>query len=244
MSAAEQNIKLLSREGSNPTDQLDLIITINTKLACHYELTREKPTDHNLISPPLADPRELARAPRWATQVHKWSARPLWDLARPSSSAPRFASEPAGLVEYSNSTGAVLTCRPQLEQPVSPSSQRLASATATYVSWYLVHQLPGDQAPERPASEPDEDEAIEDEQLLGSSQDHQAHLRARYLRPDGALAIAPFAPGAFRREIHAATYRCCLTNRFGRLCSRPVRTQAGKLPAPWCRSLLEQAPVF
>lgn len=152
-------------------------------------------------------------------RVPSWARRTFWDLSgvgRSGAWAPRFALEPPALVEYSNSSGAVLACRPQLvagqlEQQQLPAARRsgLALATPTYVSWRLVRRLAGEQ------EGPQEEEELEEE------------LESQ-MRQDGALVLAPFAPADFRRDIHAATYRCCLSNQFGRLCSRPVRARAGK----------------
>ena len=156
--------------------------------------------------------------------------------------APRFAIEPPALVEYSNSTGTVIACRPQtvlslsnLEQQTGSQQQKsggggggqtaeqqrrqsLLTSTAatantpTSITWRVVRQVP---------TTFDTTEQLTDEELAG-------HSGLRQVRQDGSLLLAPFKPTDYRREVHAATYRCCLGNRFGSLCSRPVRTRAGE----------------
>lgn len=176
----------------------------------------------------------------------------LWDFngsARSTSTnanlGPRFLFEPASFVEYSNSTGTVINCRPQTvsanNEPVQVANQklsdlhqrqtesinsraRLIAATPTLVTWRQVERL--DRAtninPDA-AYEADKDttsEANVDPEVSASS--------LRYVRQDGSLVIAPFGPREYRAEIHSATYRCCLSNRFGAICSRPIRSRAGK----------------
>lgn len=162
---------------------------------------------------------------------------------------PTFAVEPPALVEYSNSTGTVIACRAQaspssmsVEQvsAVNPNNiinkqkqealtmtstlnseqqQRwLAGTTPTAISWRLVRRLPSALVQqENPPEHLEGDEEV----LSGNSQ-------LRFVRQDGALVFPPFRAADLRSDTHLATYKCCLSNRFGSLCSRPVRTRAGK----------------
>lgn len=150
----------------------------------------------------------------------------MWDFggAGPRAQAnlaPRFALEPAALVEYSNSSGAVIACRPQMWPAAHPSpggQERRAGGAPTSISWRRLHQLPGARDW---FARPQEQDQEEEEQLAAVG---PLHL----VRQDGSLVFVPFEAREFRPELHAATYRCCLANRFGSLCSRPVRTKAGE----------------
>lgn len=90
-----------------------------------------------------------------------------------------------------------------------------------------MHRLPGDQQLDRAQPAQVDDESAEEE-LWTDRQDDGSFTGTQQVRTDGALALAPLSPGDAQRNTHAATYRCCLMNQFGRLCSRPVRTRAGK----------------
>lgn len=196
------------------------------------------------------------------------------------SSAPAFAIEPPSLVEYSNSTGTVIACRPQVssttptmnnmmaimmtnpttitsnQEPIgsvggskaggaslkqdfiSDQQSRLASNTPTAISWRLVKRLPsqlnvgirervegggGDDSSAKMTTTTTTIQQPEDLALpLNSSS------RLYFVRQDGALVFNPFKAVDFRHDLHLATYKCCLSNRYGSICSRPVRTRAGK----------------
>lgn len=143
--------------------------------------------------------------------------------------APQFGVEPPALVEYSNSSGAVIGCRPQ-QVAVGPAEQQFGPTTKSKaeqarrspsqpmeapiaITWHLVRQTP----------------------LLGQQVAQTAqHLeetqtgRRPLVRQDGSLLLSPFGAEQYQPEVHSATYRCCLGNQFGALCSRPVRTRAGE----------------
>lgn len=127
---------------------------------------------------------------------------------------PAFAVEPPALLEYSNSTGATLECRPATQQHLRG---QLYATRATNISWRRVRRLP---TPDTPTLE---EEPVE-----------RAGLR---VRQDGALLLAPFdGAGSTSGEDQESdkvgrsvvTYRCCLSNRMGSLCSRPAHTRAGE----------------
>lgn len=175
-----------------------------------------------------------------------------WDLngsLTPSRSAqqananlgPRFWNEPPSLVEYSNSTGAVINCRPQLlasaEQTSAMASDstnnnsnhssalnqkansraKLIGATPTLVTWRQVERMGQSEEAE-----------LQTGANLESWDSPVSGNEWRFVRQDGSLVIKPFDGRDFRQEIHSATYRCCLSNKFGSLCSRPIRSRAGK----------------
>lgn len=103
-------------------------------------------------------------------------------------------------MEYSNSSGAVVHCRPD--------------APGATVAWRLVHSVPDD-----------EQELARAEHQVGGA---RGGPRARLVRQDGALVLAPFAAAHFRPEVHSANYRCCASNALGTACSGPVRVRAGE----------------
>lgn len=131
-----------------------------------------------------------------------------------------FAIEPPALVEYSNSTGAVLHCRPASGQQLQRSAKKPAGVGASA----------------GPGPGPGDRVTIGWRRLVRMEAGELAELElrpagaARFVRQDGALVLAPFAAGQFRRELHSAQYRCCLTEAgSGRsLCSRQVQTRAGE----------------
>jgi len=45
---------------------------------------------------------------------------------------------------------------------------------------------------------------------------------------NGTLILLPFAPAAYRQDIHSTVYRCVATNAVGRIVSRDVQVRAGK----------------
>lgn len=49
------------------------------------------------------------------------------------------------------------------------------------------------------------------------------------LLSNGSLLFHPFNPGAYRHDLHKATYRCAATNSVGRVLSRDVHINAGQL---------------
>lgn len=114
--------------------------------------------------------------------------------------------EPEPFFEYSNSTGAIQHCRPVHSQ-------------SALVRWFQVTQTSGPDAPT--------DEQLELPRLTGEPSQEQNRW-PRYVRRDGSLVISPFAAAHFKPDVHSASYRCCLTNRLGSLCSRTVRSRAGK----------------
>lgn len=104
---------------------------------------------------------------------------------------------------------------------MSEQQHRLASNTPTAISWRLVKRLPSSKTTnllEDPSLQQADDLALP----LNSSS------RLYFVRQDGALVFNPFKAQDFRHDLHLATYKCCLSNRYGSLCSRPVRTRAGK----------------
>lgn len=145
--------------------------------------------------------------------------------------ALRFQVEPPALVEYSNSTGTVIPCRPatvaSADGPstakLSMAGQRLSQPIA--ISWHQVKSL--DLFQQALQGDPQEQESLE--QLQRSEQVGPAKSGRRYVRQDGSLVLAPFKAGDLDKDQLAATYRCCLASRSGSICSRPVRTRAGKL---------------
>lgn len=168
--------------------------------------------------------------------------------------APRFAVEPPPLVEYSNSTGAVIACRPfvggqhyesaSTVLPSQPSAQLSAgnNLLATAISWRQVRKLAGSSAIEVPVDDSSvnyerqqlagnsnqQEENQQDEQMTELDKHSDKNGQLRFVRQDGSLVLGPFGAADFRpNQVH--TYRCCLANQFGSVCSRPVRTRAGKL---------------
>lgn len=141
--------------------------------------------------------------------------------------APRFQLEPPPLVEYSNSTGTVIPCRPSPTSGGSESQllsaaasgkqalQRLPVGSQTSISWLQVEGLDHFQVNEWATPRT--------EQRVAPGKGGR-----RYVRLDGSLVISPFKAGELDKGLHSSIYRCCLTNKFGQLCSRPVRTRAGK----------------
>lgn len=157
----------------------------------------------------------------------------VWDFGRQSSTptaatsamaAPAFALEPPGLVEYLNSTGAVIACRPTLaglvEPTEAPASMPAAAASPRRapISLSWRRQLGA---------------GLEiHEQLESSSEwaewrelDEQESTRS-FVRQDGALILPPNTASSGEH-----IFRCCLSNQFGSLCSRPVRTRTGEYQA-------------
>lgn len=148
-----------------------------------------------------------------------------------SQPALAFAIEPPALVEYSNSTGATIHCRAQLS--LGPGQQQQQIPT---ISWRLVNTANPHQW--------DELELPMERTTTKSGQKKSDGLtrRARFVRQDGALMLAPFAAEQYEPDLHSASYRCCLapsaaTSYAGdfppsTICSRLVRTRAGKSPHP------------
>lgn len=164
--------------------------------------------------------------------------------------APKFALEPPSLVEYSNSTGTVISCRPQ-QQFLSSSAPIAAGSSAPpninnkniktmmslgspiSISWRIVKQQHGNELSSDNSEEEDSFDLIETENnnslVVGVSQAGSKNQQQQaFVRQDGSLVIQPFKATDYRRDVHSSVYRCCLENRFGSLCSRPVRTRAGK----------------
>lgn len=162
--------------------------------------------------------------------------------------APQFATEPAGLVEYTNSSGAVISCRPQ-QMAATPAAEAKGVAVGssdalqnrrsmpttlagnngapTSISWHLIGQAPlsSQQVHYAPL---DEDLEPRPGQPDDTPIDKRPGRRAAWVRQDGSLVLGAFAAADYKPEIHSAVYRCCLANQFGALCSRPVQTRAGK----------------
>ncbi|GIY91494.1 down syndrome cell adhesion molecule-like protein Dscam2 [Caerostris extrusa] len=49
----------------------------------------------------------------------------------------------------------------------------------------------------------------------------------RHTRHDGALVFPPFSPEDYRADVHAAVYRCLVSNGIGSIGSRDVHVRAG-----------------
>ncbi|GFU40699.1 down syndrome cell adhesion molecule-like protein Dscam2 [Nephila pilipes] len=50
----------------------------------------------------------------------------------------------------------------------------------------------------------------------------------RHIRHDGALVFPPFSPEDYRADVHAAVYRCMVSNSVGTIGSRDVHVRAGR----------------
>lgn len=117
---------------------------------------------------------------------------------------PRFALEPAPLVEFGLATdetnlSARLQCRPKLfAGPNWP-------ATPTRVQWRRAAEFGRGGA---------EEEGEEDKEQLVA-------------RADGSLELAQ------TNDWDAQVLRCCLSNALGALCSRPVRLVRAQSPGKW-----------
>lgn len=124
--------------------------------------------------------------------------------------APKFALEPPALVDYANATGASVACRPQMYAPTGTGAgrpqQQSGPATPTSVTW---HRIGSGGAAEHPQDTSDARDSGDPRQLV--------------VRSDGSLVV-----GAHRGSADDQLFRCCLSNAFGTLCSRPVRTRAGE----------------
>lgn len=153
----------------------------------------------------------------------------------------RLGQEPPSLVEYSNSTGAVLACR-----PAASSSGRPVALTWRMLTW---------QTDEQVGSHKLTAEAFRNEQVLplrywdaeepSFFAPSSPGKLVRHIRRDGSLVIEPFAR---QLPLHSASYRCCLVALGprtpdpgeppgdaepaveGPLCSRPARLKPGKSP--------------
>ena len=166
--------------------------------------------------------------------------------------APRFSVEPAALVEYSNSSGATLHCRPQVW--ASPAGRTPAQwQPRVEISWRRLELDSEETGAEAEAASGEEQEEEQEEEVgaaEGTSREQDRWLewaaegsqQARrsssgapdssqllQLRPDGSLAFRPFAAKQLEPRLHWARYRCCLTQRprGPTVCSRPVQTKAG-----------------
>lgn len=181
---------------------------------------------------------------------------------------PRFLIEPPSFIEYSNSTGAVIQCKPQTvnslngpelniqqhqqqqQQPLPNQAQtqgqtqaqrsigqndirsKLIGATPTLVTWKQVDRL--EQYTQFDINTNIDENSLNEDSLESISNNEQSSMsdlspnKLRFVRQDGSLVLSPFEAQEYRKDIHSATYRCCLTNRFGSICSKPIRARAGK----------------
>lgn len=200
-------------------------------------------------------PRRSASHLQWPLQAAS-SGGTVWHFggAGEPGRAPQFGLEPPALVEYSNSSGSVISCRPAqqvgaaaaAEQQLVQSGQKslssgehqrrssLAEAPIS-ISWHLVR--PSSQQVASEEQQLDEGLSVihsnaEEAQLINEAPNENGSAnnkpKSPLVRQDGSLVLSPFKASQYRPEVHSATYRCCLANQFGALCSRPVRTRAGE----------------
>lgn len=181
--------------------------------------------------------------------------------------APQFSIEPASLVEYTNSSGALISCRPQQvaasmeqqfaqansaktsnanneQQRRSPSNMgtTVLAGAPTSITWHLCNQLGcphdgqqvhssglfGGQQQLADESSNNNSGEVPSSSAASKQSGESSKLKRPLVRQDGSLVLSQFQAAQYKPEIHSATYRCCLANQFGALCSRPVRTKAGK----------------
>lgn len=125
----------------------------------------------------------------------------------------------------SKSGGAALK-----QDSISDQQSRLASNTPTAISWRLVKRLPSQLNTGIRGS--GDDSSTTTTTTIQQPEDLALPLnsssRLYFVRQDGALVFNPFKAVDFRHDLHLATYKCCLSNRYGSICSRTVRTRAGK----------------
>ncbi|GBM09500.1 Down syndrome cell adhesion molecule-like protein Dscam2 [Araneus ventricosus] len=60
----------------------------------------------------------------------------------------------------------------------------------------------------------------------------------RHMRHDGALVFPPFSPEDYRADVHAAVYRCVVSNSVGTIGSRDVHIRADRITHQ-----LEESPI-
>lgn len=53
--------------------------------------------------------------------------------------------------------------------------------------------------------------------------------RLRHVLPNGTLVFSPFRAEEYRQDIHAAIYKCVVSNSAGTIVSRSLRIRAGKV---------------
>lgn len=180
---------------------------------------------------------QLATTNIWTPSEFPAASMSRWQHFSWTNAAPAFALEPPALVEYSNSTGTVIPCKAffgqqQQQQKVAAagSHAHLAAATPISVSWRVIRTGRADNEGD---DDGDSGEQVTGtiEQVLNSAagnNNNNQQQRSRFVRADGALVVQPFAANEYQKDVHSAVYRCCLANKFGSLCSRPVRTLAGE----------------
>lgn len=121
---------------------------------------------------------------------------------------PKFVIEPPHRVVFSNSTGVVVNCN-------------AVGVPAPQVTWIRRDHLDhldiadGGSISSSSVSSPSSAWTLEASHLV-------------HIRSDGSLLFAPFAPEAYRAEVHAARFVCLAANSGGTILSREVRMQAGK----------------
>lgn len=211
---------------------------------------------------PHLSPLELGAQQQQQQRVSSGASRPqaLW---LPGGQLVTFSIEPPPLVEFSNSTGATIHCRWQL-QTVAAKLQ-LPQAHQQHAQQVNERVSKGGKRQERPHTQRivtswrrvDAEGQLQEAQqsayflheegapsemgpgdtVLGGSgaADHAGGPKERLVRvkPDGSLELRPFAADQLEPAIHAAHFSCCLTSaQTGHtMCSRPVRTKAGKCRA-------------
>ncbi|KAK8403945.1 hypothetical protein O3P69_000181 [Scylla paramamosain] len=109
---------------------------------------------------------------------------------------PRLLEEPPPSISFPNTRGVSLTCSAAATPPPT-------------VSWVTADGMRAD-----------------DVASLRTITNSPTHAHTHALAYNSTLTLLPFQPDQYRHDLHAATYRCLVTNSVGTVTSRPVSVNA------------------
>lgn len=109
---------------------------------------------------------------------------------------PRLLEEPPPSLSFPNTRGVSLTCSAAATPPPT-------------ISWVTADGMRAD-----------------DVAGLRTLTNAPTHTHTHALAYNSTLTLLPFQPDQYRHDLHAATYRCLVTNSVGTITSRPVSVNA------------------